>query len=88
MAALTVLWGKLGVKDINTNLVTAIRVTVILLFVLGIAFRTGTAGQIRQIHRRTWMFLALSGIATDLSWLFYFHALQLGDASIVAHRTN
>ena len=83
-AALTALFGKLGVKDSNSNLATAIRVTVILLFAWGIAFGTGAAGQIRQIHGRTWMFLALSGIATGLSWLFYFRALQLGDASKVA----
>lgn len=83
-AALTSLFGKLGVKDINSNLATAIRVTVILLFAWGIAFGTGVTGQIRQIHGRTWMFLALSGIATGLSWLFYFRALQLGDASKVA----
>ncbi|MBR6059405.1 MAG: hypothetical protein IKP58_14650 [Victivallales bacterium] len=85
---MTVLLGKLGVKDINSNLATAIRVTVTLLFVWGIVFGTGTTGQICQIHGLTWLFLALPGIATDLSWLFYFRALQLGDASIVAHRTN
>ena len=83
-AALTAIFGKLGVKDVNSNLATAIRVTVILIFAWGIAFGTGVGGQIRQIHGRTWAYLALSGIATGLSWLFYFRALQLGEASKVA----
>ena len=83
-AALTAIFGKLGVKDVNSNLATAIRVTVILIFAWGIAIGTGVGGQIRQIHGRTWAYLALSGIATGLSWLFYFRALQLGEASKVA----
>ena len=83
-AALTAIFGKLGVKDVNSNLATAIRVTVILVFAWGIAVGTGVAGQIRQMQGRTWLFLALSGIATGLSWLFYFRALQLGEASKVA----
>lgn len=83
-ASLTAIFGKLGVKGIDSNLATAIRVSVILIFAWGIAFCTGATGHIRQIAGKTWLFLALSGIATGLSWLFYFRALQLGDAAKVA----
>lgn len=83
-ASLTAIFGKLGVKGIDSNLATAIRVTVILAFAWGIAVCTGAAGQIRQLAGKSWLFLALSGIATGMSWLFYFRALQLGDASKVA----
>ena len=83
-AALTAIFGKLGVKDVNSNLATAIRVTVILIFAWGIAIGTGVAGQMQRLHGRTWIYLTLSGIATGLSWLFYFRALQLGEASKVA----
>lgn len=83
-AALTAILAKLGVKGVNSNLATAIRVTVILLFAWGIVLFTGVAGQLRQVTPKTWLFLVLSGIATGLSWLFYFRALQLGDASKVA----
>lgn len=83
-ASCTAIFGKLGVKGIDSNLATAIRVSVILVFAWGIAIFTGASGQMRQIAGKTWLFLALSGIATGLSWLFYFRALQLGDASKVA----
>jgi len=83
-ASLTAIFGKLGVRGIDSNLATAVRVTVILFFAWGIAVCTGTAGQIRQFAGRTWLFLALSGLATGLSWLFYFRALQLGEAAKVA----
>lgn len=83
-ASFTAIFGKLGVKGIDSNLATAIRVTVILIFAWGIALITGVTGQIRQLAGRTWLFLVLSGIATGLSWLFYFRALQLGDAAKVA----
>ena len=83
-AALTAVFGKIGVKEVSSNLATAIRVSVILVFAWGIALGTGAGSQLRQVGARSWMFLALSGIATGLSWLFYFRALQLGDASKVA----
>ena len=83
-AALTAVFGKIGVKEVSSNLATAIRVSVILVFAWGIALGTGAGSQLRQIATRSWLFLALSGIATGLSWLFYFRALQLGDASKVA----
>ena len=83
-ASLTAVFGKIGVKGVDSNLATAVRVTVILVFAWGIAVCTGAAGQIRQMAGRTWLFLALSGVATGLSWLFYFRALQLGDAAKVA----
>lgn len=83
-AALTAIFGKIGVRDVNSNLATAVRVSVILVFAWGIALGTGAGGQLRQMTARCWLFLALSGIATGLSWLFYFRALQLGDASKVA----
>ena len=83
-AALTAIFAKIGVRDINSNLATAIRTTIILLLTWGIVIATGTISQIRGIGRHTWVFLILSGIATGLSWLFYFKALQTGDVSRVA----
>ncbi len=81
--ALTAIFAKIGVRDINSNLATAIRTTIILLLTWGIVIATGTISQIRGIGRHTWSFLILSGIATGLSWLFYFKALQTGDVSRV-----
>src|ERR1700729_3251925 len=83
-AALTAVLAKVGVADINSNLATAIRTTVILVFTWGIAFATGGAPQLATIAPRTWFFLAASGVATGLSWLCYFRALQLGDVAKVA----
>ncbi len=83
-AALTTLFGKLGVQGVDSNLATAVRVVVILLFSWGIALCTGVAGQLTHWSCRTWLFLALSGLSTGLSWLFYFRALQTGRASQVA----
>ena len=83
-AALTAIFAKIGVKDINSNLATAIRTTVILLLTWGIVLFSGRWSEIRTIGRHTWVFLLLSGLATGLSWLFYFKALQLGDVSRVA----
>ena len=79
-AALTAIFAKIGVKAINSDLATAIRTTVILLLVLF----GNHAGVIKEINRHSWIFLILSGIATGLSWLFYFKALQDGDVSRVA----
>jgi bacterial/archaeal transporter family protein len=83
-AALTAILAKVGVADINSNLATAIRTTVILVFTWGIAFATGGAPEIASVAPRTWFFLAASGLATGLSWLCYFRALQLGDVAKVA----
>ncbi len=83
-AALTTLFGKLGVQGVDSNLATAVRVVVILFFSWGIALCTGVAGQLTHWSCRTWLFLALSGLSTGLSWLFYFRALQTGRASQVA----
>lgn len=83
-AALTAIFAKVGVKDINSDLATAIRTTVILLLAWGIVLFGSHLGEIKEIPRHTWLFLVLSGVATGLSWLFYFKALQTGDVSRVA----
>ena len=83
-AALTAILAKIGIKDVDSNLATAIRTIVIVLFAWGIVFYQGTAKQLSGISRFSLVFLLLSGVATGLSWLFYFHALQIGQASRVA----
>jgi bacterial/archaeal transporter family protein len=83
-AALTTIFAKLGVRDVPSNLATAIRTVVILLLAWGIVFATGEVTGLRSVAQRTWVFLILSGVATGLSWLFYFAALQRGPASLVA----
>lgn len=83
-AALTAIFAKIGVKDINSNLATAIRTTFILLLTWSIVLFSGRLNEIKEIDRHTWCFLLLSGLATGLSWLFYFKALQTGDVSRVA----
>ena len=83
-AALTAIFSKVGVKDINSDLATAIRTTVILFITWGIVLFGSHASEIRDIPRHSWLFLLLSGAATGLSWLFYFKALQTGDVSRVA----
>ncbi len=83
-AGLTAVLAKLGVAGVNSNLATAIRTTVVLVFAWTVAFATIRPGAVAALGGRTWLFLALSGIATGLSWLCYFRALQLGDASRVA----
>jgi len=82
-AALTAILAKIGIKDINSNLATAIRTTVILFFTWGIVLAQGTFGAIAKISKGSMTFLVLSGIATGLSWLFYFYALKVGEASKV-----
>lgn len=82
-AAATSILAKIGIKDIDSNLATAIRTTVILVFTWGIVFFRGGLEKISQIGRFSLTFLVLSGIATGLSWLFYFRALQIGEASKV-----
>lgn len=83
-AALTAIFAKVGVKGISSDLATAIRTLVILLITWGIVFFGNHVGEIKEINRHTWIFLILSGIATGLSWLFYFKAIQEGDVSRVA----
>ena len=83
-AALTAIFAKVGVKDINSDLATAIRTTVILAITWGIVLSQNLLPGIREVEKRTWIFFILSGAATGLSWLFYFKALQLGDVSRVA----
>ena len=83
-AALTAVFAKIGVKDINSDLATAIRTFIILLITWGIVFFGNHLCEVKLIPRHTWLFLVLSGAATGLSWLFYFKALQSGDVSRVA----
>jgi transporter family protein len=82
-AGLTAILAKVGVTEINSNLATAIRTTVVLVFAWSVAFFTKTQSM-TTIPQKAWLFLVLSGLATGLSWLCYFRALQLGEASKVA----
>lgn len=83
-AALTAICAKVGVRDVDSNLATAIRTSVILLLTWGIVAVSGHFSEIKTVPRYTWVFLVLSGISTGLSWLFYFKAIQVGDVSRVA----
>lgn len=82
-AAATAILAKIGIQSMDSNLATAIRTVVVLIMAWGIVFMTGAQCNIPNITAKSWIFLILSGIATGLSWLFYFKALQLGDASKV-----
>lgn len=82
-AAVTSILAKIGIANVNSNLATAIRTAVVLLMAWGIVFVTGKQSEIGDIGTKSWLFLALSGIATGLSWLFYYKALQCGDVSKV-----
>lgn len=83
-AAATAILAKIGIKNINSDLATAIRTVVILFFAWGIVLFRGLGKQIYSISKFSLVFLILSGVATGLSWLFYFKALQMGEASKVA----
>jgi transporter family protein len=83
-AGITAILAKVGVDNVNSNLATAIRTTVILVIAWGIALVAAPAGTLAMPGRKTLLFLALSGAATGLSWLCYFRALQLGEVSRVA----
>jgi transporter family protein len=83
-AAATALLAKAGVAHVDSNLATALRTSVVVVFAWAIAIGLGKHGEIRLLDRRTLFFLTLSGLATGLSWLCYFRALQLGPASRVA----
>lgn len=83
-AALTAIFAKIGIKGIDTDLATAIRTVVILLIAWAIAFLRGGTSTMNTLSKQNLLFLCLSGIATGLSWIFYFKALQLGKVSQVA----
>lgn len=83
-AALTAIFAKVGIKGVDTDLATAIRTVVILIIAWGIAIFKGGASSINMLSKQNLLFLCLSGIATGLSWIFYFKALQLGKVSQVA----
>lgn len=83
-AALTSILAKVGIDHVNSNLATAIRTSVVLLMSWGMVFLTNSQSGIGNISRRSWVFLILSGLATGASWLCYYRALQIGDASKVA----
>jgi bacterial/archaeal transporter family protein len=83
-AGTTAVLAKVGVKNVDSNLATAVRTTVVLVFVWGVALTTRATVGLPDVPRRAWLFLALSGFATGLSWLCYFRALQLGPAGKVA----
>lgn len=83
-ASATAILAKVGVQGVPSNLATAIRTVVILLFAWGIVFAGGEQRDLARVSHRSLMFLVLSGVATGVSWLAYFRALQLGPASRVA----
>lgn len=83
-AALTAIFSKMGVKDINSNLATGIRTIVILVLIWGIVFVTCSTDDFKNLNYKNIAFLIISGIMTGLSWLFYFKAIQSGDISKVA----
>lgn len=83
-AGLTAVLAKIGIKGVDSNLATAVRTLVVIIFAWGIVLFQGTARQLTAVSRFTMIFLVLSGVATGLSWLFYFKALQLGNASQVS----
>ena len=83
-AALVAIFGKIGIKGVDSNLAVAIRTAIIVVFAWGIVFLQGNAKDMFKISKYTLFFLILSAIATGLSWLFYYHALQLGEVSQVA----
>ncbi|MDD6882413.1 MAG: EamA family transporter [Eubacteriales bacterium] len=83
-AALTSILAKIGIAGVNSNLATAIRTLVVLVMAWGMVFLTGAQGGISSIDKKSWLFLILSGLAKGASWLFYYRALQIGEASRVA----
>ena len=82
-AALTSILAKVGIDGVNSNLATAIRTAVVLVMAWGMVFLTDAQGGIGSISRKSWLFLILSGLATGASWLCYYRALQIGEASKV-----
>ena len=82
-AALTSILAKIGIDGVNSNLATAIRTVVVLVMAWGMVFLTHAQSGIKEISRKSWVFLILSGLATGASWLCYYRALQKGEASKV-----
>lgn len=82
-AALTSILAKIGIEGINSNLATAIRTVVVVVMAWGMVFLTNTQNGLTQISKKSWIFLILSGLATGASWLCYYRALQIGEASKV-----
>ena len=82
-AAVTSILAKIGIDGVNSNLATAIRTVVVLVMAWGIVLLTGQHSGLAGISRRSWVFLVLSGLATGISWLFYYKALQMGKVSQV-----
>ena len=82
-AALTTILAKVGIEGVGSNLATAIRTMVVLVMAWGMVFLTQQQHQLKDISRRSWLFLILSGLATGASWLCYYRALQIGEASKV-----
>jgi transporter family protein len=82
-AALTSILAKVGIDGVNSNLATAIRTVVVVIMAWGMVFLTNTQSGLAGISKKSWIFLILSGLATGASWLCYYRALQLGDASKV-----
>ena len=82
-AALTSILAKIGIAGVNSNLATAIRTVVVVVMAWGMVFLTNAQGGISEIGRKSWVFLILSGLATGASWLCYYRALQIGEASKV-----
>ena len=82
-AALTSILAKVGIEGVNSNLATAIRTVVVVAMAWGMVFLTNAQNGIAEISKRSWLFLILSGLATGASWLCYYKALQLGEASKV-----
>lgn len=82
-AALTSILAKVGIEGVNSNLATAVRTVVVVLMAWLMVFITNTQGGISEISRKSWIFLVLSGLATGASWMCYYRALQIGEASKV-----
>lgn len=82
-AALTAILAKVGIEGVNSNLATAVRTAVVLVMAWGMVFLTHAQGGLGSIGRKSWLFLILSGLATGASWLCYYRALQIGEASKV-----
>ena len=82
-AALTSILAKVGIEGVNSNLATALRTIVVLAMAWGMVFLTNAQGGISAISKKSWLFLVLSGLATGASWLCYYKALQMGEASKV-----
>ena len=82
-AALTSILAKVGIEGVNSNLATAVRTMVVVVMAWGMVFLTGAQSGIQEISKKSWLFLVLSGLATGASWLCYYRALQVGEASKV-----